>query len=99
MMEYKRLGQLLIEYETVLEDDWQGQALTKSYPNGVRELNKCINNAIENPNKVTSGKPDGQTDFQLIFEYDLQSCTLSHNLGPLGQPPSDTKPLIQEKYI
>ncbi|KAH7200342.1 hypothetical protein DER44DRAFT_813718 [Fusarium oxysporum] len=116
-----------VEYEMVFEYDWQGQVLTKSYPNGATKLNKYIgsllsysevyaegpggqretwldgtfeyNDATEKPNKITFGKADGQTDFQHTFEYDLQSCTLSHNLDQLGQSPSDTKPLVQEKYI
>ncbi|KAJ0145979.1 hypothetical protein HZ326_11291 [Fusarium oxysporum f. sp. albedinis] len=116
-----------VEYEIVFEYDWQGQVMTKSYPNGATKLNKYIgsllsysevyaegpggqretwldgtfeyNNATEKPNKITFGKADGQTDFQHTFEYDLQSCTLSHNLDQLGQSPSDTKPLVQKTYI
>ncbi|KAG7412944.1 hypothetical protein Forpe1208_v008565 [Fusarium oxysporum f. sp. rapae] len=57
------------------------------------------NDATEKPNKITFGKADGQTDFQHTFDYDLQSYTLSHNLDQLGQSPSDTKPLVREKYI
>ncbi|KAF4951518.1 hypothetical protein FGADI_7402 [Fusarium gaditjirri] len=35
-----------VEYETVFEYNWQGQVLTKSYPNGATKLNKYIGSLL-----------------------------------------------------
>ncbi|KAH7169230.1 hypothetical protein DER46DRAFT_624459 [Fusarium sp. MPI-SDFR-AT-0072] len=88
----KYIGSLL-SYSEVYAEGPGGQRET--WLDGTFEYN----DATEKPNKITFCKADGQTDFQHTFDYDLQSYTLSHNLDQLGQSPSDTKPLVREKYI
>ncbi|ENH71158.1 hypothetical protein FOC1_g10008530 [Fusarium oxysporum f. sp. cubense race 1] len=80
-----------VEYEIVFEYDWQGQVMTKSYPNDATKLNKYIGSLLSYSGVYAEG-PGGQRETWLDGTFECNNATEKPS-------PSDTKPLVQKTYI
>ncbi|EXK98006.1 hypothetical protein FOQG_01049 [Fusarium oxysporum f. sp. raphani 54005] len=78
-----------VEYEIVFEYDWQGQVMTKSYPNGATKLNKYIGSLLSYSEVYAEG-PGGQRETWLDGTFECNNATEKPNKITFGKADGQT---------
>ncbi|EXK31543.1 hypothetical protein FOMG_13180 [Fusarium oxysporum f. sp. melonis 26406] len=78
-----------VEYEIVFEYDWQGQVMTKSYPNGATKLNKYIGSLLSYSEVYAEG-PGGQRETWLDGTFEYNNATEKPNKITFGKADGQT---------
>ncbi|KAJ4065564.1 hypothetical protein NW763_002582 [Fusarium oxysporum] len=78
-----------VEYEIVFEYDWQGQVMTKSYPNGATKLNKYIGSLLSYSEVYAEG-PGCQRETWLDGTFECNNATEKPNKITFGKADGQT---------